>query len=72
MVFYLLQILKQNELFNSIIEKKDEFFVTLPTDVADRLVVRPEDNLPQVTDSIKTFKDALLHVLEVIFNIVIS
>ena len=33
--------------------------------MVERLVIRPEDLIPQVDDSIKTFKEALLHVLEV-------
>ena len=47
--------------------KKDEFFAQVPQDVVERLVVRPEDLMPQVDDSIKSFKEALLHVLEVNF-----
>lgn len=45
--------------------KKDEFFAAVPPDVAARLVVRPEDTLPLVSNSIKLFKDTLLRVLEV-------
>lgn len=45
----------------------DEFFAQVAPDVAARLVLRPEDNIVNVDQSIKTFKNALLHVLEV-FN----
>lgn len=49
----------------SILFQKDEFFAPLPADVIDRLVVRPEDTQPLVETSIKSFKEALLHVFEV-------
>ncbi len=48
-----------------IMHTKDEFFAQVPPDVAARLVVRPEDNIVNVNQSIKSFKDTLLHVLEV-------
>ncbi len=46
-------------------EQKDEFFAQVPNDVVERLVIRPEDTLPRVEESIKTYKQALLSVLEV-------
>ena len=48
-------------------EQKDEFFAQVPNDVVERLVIRPEDTLPRVEESIKTYKQALLSVLEVFF-----
>ena len=43
---------------------KDPFFALCSSEVMPRLVVRPEDNQPQVESSIGSFKQALLHVLE--------
>ncbi|CAF0775596.1 unnamed protein product [Brachionus calyciflorus] len=45
-------------------EVQDEFFAVIANDVVERLVIRPEDTLPFVESAIKTFKEALLHVLE--------
>lgn len=45
-------------------EEKDEFFAQLAGDVIERLVVRPEDTQAQVDNSLKTYKEALLHALE--------
>ncbi|CAF1405575.1 unnamed protein product [Rotaria sordida] len=42
----------------------DEFFSPVPTEIVERLVMRPEDLMPDVTDSIQFFKDQLLRMLE--------
>ncbi|CAF3709748.1 unnamed protein product [Adineta steineri] len=42
----------------------DEFFEPTPAEIVERLVTRPEDMMPDVTDSIKLFKDQLLRMFE--------
>ena len=46
-------------------KSKDEFFTPAEPEIVERLVVRPEDTKPQAEESISTFKQALLTVLEV-------
>ncbi len=46
---------------------KDEFFTPADPEIVERLVVRPEDTKPQAEESITSFKQALLSVLEVCF-----
>lgn len=45
-------------------EPLDEFYTPLAPELVNTLVVRPEDTLPMVNDSILSFKEALLHILE--------
>ncbi|CAF4826662.1 unnamed protein product, partial [Rotaria sp. Silwood1] len=42
----------------------DEFFSPVPTEIVERLVTRPEDLMPDVSDSIQLYKDQLLRMLE--------
>ncbi|CAF2637524.1 unnamed protein product, partial [Rotaria sp. Silwood2] len=42
----------------------DEFFSPVLTEIVERLVTRPEDLMPDVSDSIQFFKDQLLRMLE--------
>lgn len=56
---------EQEEEKPQIEENLDEFFALVAPDVVARLVLRPEDNLVMVNQSIKQFKDTLLRVLEV-------
>jgi adenylate/nucleoside-diphosphate kinase len=45
-------------------EPKDEFFAELPADVVERLIKRPEDNEPNVVESLSFYKEAILRALE--------